>query len=207
MKKPTPREVAFMVAELPGVAVIFLPFVWVIIPLLALLEAYAPGYCEWRYKAMAAVALLAFPILASTVRQALFGPFTKWEVRGAYTLALAALASNALLVRFFITGGGGSSEGAVILPSVLILAVGAAIVLAATRKGRVPPATHAHVAMLVAWMPNAAFCLLFFGQAGPWGTGFYVAIAAFVAYSVEATLRVRRALRSEGEAGAKGPPS
>lgn len=61
-----------------------------------------------------------------------------------------------------------------------------------------PPRVRAHVAMLVAWIPNAAFCLTDFGKYGDWGAGFYLAIVAFVVYAVEAVPRVRAARRREG---------
>ncbi|MHC5058590.1 MAG: hypothetical protein ACYTKD_28365 [Planctomycetota bacterium] len=106
----------------------------------------------------------------------------------------------------------GPESDPVIIPSVLVSAVGAVAVLAATRKGRVLPGTHAHVAMLVAWMPNAAFWLLTtLVDKSPFlpsrSVGYYLAIVTFVAYAVEATLRVRRALRTEGEPEAEAPPS
>ncbi len=191
MKRPTPREIAFMVAGLPGIAVIFLPFVQGHSPIDALAEV---GPVDWPFIVIVILASIAVPISASTGRQAVIGPPPKWEARAMYALALIALAATAFLMLVLIDEGGGSSiEGAAIIPSILILAVGAAVVLAATRKGRVPPHIHSHVAMLIAWMPNAAFCLLFFGWDGGWGVGFYLAIVAFVAYVVEATLRVRQA--------------
>ncbi|MHC4249659.1 MAG: hypothetical protein ACYS9X_11080 [Planctomycetota bacterium] len=206
MKRPTPREVAFIVAGIPGVALLFLPFVWGVVPVWLLAEETShrgPG--EWPFKVIVAVALLAVPILASSCRQAMFGPLTRCEVRAAYALAFGALAATAFLMLAIIDGGAGSSiEETVIIPSTIVLAVGAAIVLVATRKGRVPPDIHAHVAMLVAWMPNAAFCLFGCADLGNWGAGFYVTIVAFVAYAVEAVVRVRRALRGEVEGVAEG---
>ena len=98
--------------------------------------------------------------------------------------------------------GTGLWDDTVIVPTTLLAAVGAGAVLVATRKGRVPPGTHAHVAMLVAWMPNAAFCLAMFARFGEWGAGFYLAIVALVAYATEAIIRVRRALRNEDVAQA-----
>ena len=196
MKRPAPREVAFMITALPGVAVIFLPFVYGYSPI-GVLADVGP---DWPFIAIALVSFLSVFIFASTVRQAVFGPLSRWEVRAAYALALAALATTSVLMV-------AANPDAIICPSVLVLAVGAAIVLAATRKGRVPPGVHAHVAMLVAWMPNAAFCLFEFGQYGDWGAGFHLAIAAFVAYAVEAALRVRAALRSEGEPGTEAGQS
>jgi hypothetical protein len=190
MKRLAPREVAFMITALPGVAVIFLPFVDGYSPIGVLADV---GSDDWPFIVIALVPFLSVFVLASTVRQALHGPLSKWEARAADALALAALATTSVLMV-------AAHPDAIICPSVLVLAVGAAIVLAATRKGRVPPATHAHVAMLVAWMPNAAFCLFGFGDLGNWGAGFYLAIAAFAAYAVEAALRVRAALRSGGEA-------
>ncbi|MHC4250816.1 MAG: hypothetical protein ACYS9X_16950, partial [Planctomycetota bacterium] len=202
------RETAFAVAAVPAVGVLALPFVKGVTPALVLVEPYL-----WECQALApvVVACLAVPILASTVRQALFGPLTRWEVRAAYALALGALAATASLVVMLMgddaiiqLADGVKAAGC---PSAFLLAIGVAVVLVATRKGRVPPGTHAHVAMLVAWMPNAAFCILLFSQAYRLGAGFYLAILAFVAYAVEAGARVRATLRSDGEAGAEAQRS
>ncbi|MHC4249660.1 MAG: hypothetical protein ACYS9X_11085 [Planctomycetota bacterium] len=202
MKRPAAREVVFIAGDITGVAVIFLPFFDGYSPIGVLADAW-PG--EWQFLVITLVPLLAVPVLASTVRQAMLGPLTKWEVRAEYALAFVALVSTAFLMLFLRTGGPGAGIlRAVITPSVLVLAAGGAVVLAATRKGRVPPATHAHVALLVAWMPNAMFCLLFFGRDGRWGAGFYLAIVTLVAYAIEATLRVRYAPRSRAEPGDEG---
>ncbi|MHC5058589.1 MAG: hypothetical protein ACYTKD_28360 [Planctomycetota bacterium] len=197
VKKPTPREVAFIAGGTAGVAVIFLPFVDGYTPASFLTgsESY-PGQAV----VLALVAAVSVPVLASTVRQAVFGPLSKWEVRAAYGLALAAFGATALVILDLVSGRGMVERAtAIISPSVLVLAVGAAIILAATRKGRVPPGIHAHVAMLVAWMPNAAYCLFELGRDMRWGAGFYLAIVTFIAYAGEAGVRVRRALRSEGD--------
>ncbi|MHC4249661.1 MAG: hypothetical protein ACYS9X_11090 [Planctomycetota bacterium] len=204
MKRPTPREITFIVTGLAGAAVIFLPFVYGHSPIGVAAKAWPE---DWALLVLASVPFLAIPILASTARQALFGPLTRWEVRAAYALAFAALAATAFVMLYLITEHGGNTEDAVLPPSALILAVGAAVVLAATRKGHVPPATHAHIAMLVAWMPNAAFCLTAFGDLGVWGSGFYLACVTLIAYAVEAGVRVRRALGRKGEGEAEAPPS
>jgi hypothetical protein len=195
------RDLVFVPGQLLGITLLFLPFVEGYSPIGVLVDN-GPG--SWPFIVIVCLASVSIPILTSTVRQAAVGPPTKWEVRAMHMLALVALAVTVFLMLYLIDEGGGSSvEGAAIIPSTIILAVGAAVVLAATRKGRVPRQVHAHVAMLVAWMPNAAFCLSFFGSEGGWGAGFYLAIVTLVAYAVEATLRVRAALRSEGEAGAE----
>ncbi|MHC4249958.1 MAG: hypothetical protein ACYS9X_12595 [Planctomycetota bacterium] len=206
MKRPAPREVAFTAIGIAGVAVIFLPFVLDYSPLYMLAGT---ALTNWPIIVMALVPFLSFFILSSIVRQALFSPLTKWEVRAAYALALAALVATTFLMLFLLLTGGGDSaiDDAVIIPSVFILAAGSGVVLAATRKGRVPPTTHSHVAMLIAWMPNAAFGLLFFGSEGGWSVGFYLAILVFAGYAVEATLRVRAALRSDQDPGAEAPTS
>ena len=208
MKRPSRREIGFIVAGIPGVALLFLPFVWGVVPVRLLAETSERDLCEWQFKVVVAVALLAVPILASSCRQAMSGPLTRWEARAAYALSLGALAATTfLMLATIMDGGAGSSiEETVVIPSTILLAAGAAIVLVVTREGRVPPGIHAHVAMLVAWMPNAAFCLSSFGQLGAWGAGFYATVIAFPAYAVEATLRVRAAHRGGGEAGPGAPP-
>ncbi|MHC4249959.1 MAG: hypothetical protein ACYS9X_12600 [Planctomycetota bacterium] len=193
MRTPAPREVAFIVGGIAGVAVIFLPFAWGYSPIgIVCGTGVPPGACI-----AACVMLLSVCILASTVRQAFLGPLSTWEVRGAYVLSFSVLVLTAVLIVGLIPHVRGNPPGAVMLPSFLILAVGSGVVLAATRKSRVPPSTHAHVAMLVAWMTHAAFCVGILFEDGPphWGSGYYLAVVTLVAYAVEATLRVRAALR------------
>ena len=79
----------------------------------------------------------------------------------------------------------------------LLLTVGSGAVLVATRKSRVPPATHAHVAMLVAWMPNTVLLIALIRSPLVRYSGYYLAVIVLVAYIVEAVLRVRGALRSD----------
>ncbi|MHC5057825.1 MAG: hypothetical protein ACYTKD_24410 [Planctomycetota bacterium] len=207
MKRPTPREVAFILGGVAGVAVAFIPFAEGDGPLEVLLSANR--FYEVEAPLWAAAFLVAFPVLASTVRQSLFGPLTKWEIRAAYALALATLGVTTALMLFFIIGlSAPTIAEAVTFPTTLMLAVGAGIILAATRKSLVPPAAHVHVAMLVAWMPNAAMSLALFTAGGPSrDPGYYLAAVTFVAYAVEATLRVRRALRSDHDPGAEAAPS
>ncbi|MHC4249957.1 MAG: hypothetical protein ACYS9X_12590 [Planctomycetota bacterium] len=209
MKRPAPGEIAFIAIGIAGVAVLFMPLAEheEILPL-GFLLGLDPLADVWA-RLWAAAFLVAIPILASTVRQALFGPLTKWQVRAAYALAFAALSATTFLaLSVIVSARGPYIEGAVVFPSTLILAVGSGIVLAATRRSRVPPATHAHVAMLVAWMASVAFILMLLpAEPDGCGPGYYLAIVTFVGYAVEATLRVRRALRSDQAPGAGAPPS
>jgi hypothetical protein len=202
VKRPAPREVAFIAGGVAGVAVLFLPLDkgGEVVPLGLLLR---PDPFDLAVRLWAAVFLLAIPILASTVRQALFGPLTKWEVRAAYALAFAALSATTFLALCTIVSGiGPYFEAAVVFPSALVLAVGSGVVLAATRRSRVPPSTHAHVAMLVAWMASIAFIVMLFpAEPDGCGPGYYLAAVTLVAYAVEATLRVRAA--RHGQPGAR----
>ncbi|MHC5057824.1 MAG: hypothetical protein ACYTKD_24405 [Planctomycetota bacterium] len=92
MRRPAPREVAFVLTGSIGVAALFLPFVTGGgVPIRALVSG------PFVNPLWAAACVLAVPVLASTVRQALFGPLTKWEVRAAYALAFAALSATTLL--------------------------------------------------------------------------------------------------------------
>ena len=133
MKRPTPREIAFMVAELPGVVVPFLSFAGRApdTPVRALLSWHEN---PWVVLLLLLLAFLAVPvlILASTVRQALAGPPTRGEIWMAYGVAFAALAGISLFL---------PDEPQPVHPSVIgscwIVAVGAIAVLASTMNSRV----------------------------------------------------------------------
>jgi len=179
-KRPTLLEIGYVLAGLPAVALIFLPFVSDVSPILMVCMGFPP----------AIISLLAIPILISTIRHAFYEPGLEVGVPWAYGLSLAALATTILVLL--------GSRG-VIGQSVLVLAVGAVIVLAATRKGRVPARIHAHIAMLVAWMPNAVLCLAEFWESRSKGLGYHLAVVTLIAYALEVALRVREARRSEPE--------
>ena len=196
MKRPEPREAAFTIAGIAGIAAVFIPNArgHVLIHMVVVGEFWPTLWLSvWG---------LAIPITASTVRQALFGPLTKWEVRAAYTLAFTALVATSIIavecVDMFQQMGGSGIENSVILPSLLISAMGAVIVLAATRRSRVPPAIHAHVAMLVAWILNSVLLAALLHKA--LGPACYLISFAIVGFSYEAILRVRGALRSDRRA-------
>jgi hypothetical protein len=192
VKQPTARGIAFMIGGIAGAGVVFVPFAEGVSPLDVLLSP--DPYHDPEARLWAAVFLVAIPILVSTCRQAYLGPLTKREVRAAYAFAFVALGATALLMLVFIVGlSGFTIAQAVTFPSVLIATVGAGAILTATRKARVPPATHAHVAMLVAWMVNGAWSLGLYAPGSGVGTGYYLAAVTLVAYAVEAVLRVRAA--------------
>ncbi len=203
MRRPAPREVAFIVGGIAGVAVFFLPFDDHLSPMRLLTKYWGR---DWTVVVAASVFIVPVFVLASTVRQALFGPLTKWEARAAHAVALAALVASSLVALVLAVGTGGTPLlRTALYPSTFILAVGAGVVLAATRRSRVPSSTHAHVAMLVAWMPNTAFLLAVLGMKSGWGPGGYLAVVTLVAYTVEATLRVRASC-SGPEAPPRGSP-
>ncbi|MHC5058729.1 MAG: hypothetical protein ACYTKD_29070, partial [Planctomycetota bacterium] len=68
VKRPTPREITFVVAGIAGVAVLFLPFVRGYAPIGVLTDA---SPVNWQSSILVSVSFLAIPILTSTVRQAL----------------------------------------------------------------------------------------------------------------------------------------
>ena len=167
-------------------------------PILVLLSWHEP---TWSILSILLFAFVCVPILAlaSTIRQSFLGPLTGGETWVAYSVSLAALAA---MIFFLPTEPGPVHPSAI--GSAWIAAVGAIAVLASTMNSRVPRGVHAHVALLVAYVPSVGyFCMIVFGWLGPAGIGCWLAMIAIVAYIVEATLRVRAALRSEGRAGAE----
>jgi hypothetical protein len=181
---PDPHEIAYGIPELVGVAVLFLPFAWGYSPLDVLAEDLSdvsplmiPFLIPW----------LSAVFIASTARQAFFGPLTRWEARAAYVLAIAALITPSLLCASAIMDG---RDAPISQPLVLALAFGIALVLVATRRKRVPTHVHAHVAMLLSWVPNTVLWLTATSGDSGWDVGAHLAIVACVAYGSEAAVRL-----------------
>jgi hypothetical protein len=206
MKRPALRDLVFLPGQLIAIAVAFLPFTDTKddLPILVLCDWQEH---PWTVPAIVLFAFLIIPllILASTIRQTLFGPPTRGETWVAYGVSLAALVALTIHI---------PTEQGLVHPSAIgsawIGAVGAIAVLVSTMKSRVPPHIHAHVAMLVAYVTSVGFfCLLLFigGWLGGLGPGCWLTPVAVVAYIVEAVVRVRAALRSEGEPGTEAPAS
>jgi len=199
VKRPEPREAAFTIAGIAGIAAVFIPDARG----RALIRVVVIG--EFWLTLWLSAWALAIPITASTVRQALFGPLTKWEVRAAYALSFAALVATSIIavecIAMFQHMSGSGIENSVILPSLLISTIGAIIILAATMRSRVPPSIHAHVAMLVAWILNSGLlAALFPRDYFSLGLACYLLSFAIVGFTYEAVLRVRGALRSDRRA-------
>jgi len=200
MERPRTRDLVFLPGQLLGVAVPFLPFTNAKrdVPFFTLCDWHQH---PWTALSIIALAFLCIPILilVSTIRQAIWGPLGKGEAWVAYGASLATLAATA---RFLC------AEPLPVHPSLigsaLIWAIGAIAILASTMNGRVPRTVHAHVAILVAYVPSVGlFCVFGFGWM--WqeiGLGCWLGSAAVMAYAVEAVIRVRRALRNEGAAEA-----
>jgi hypothetical protein len=202
VKRLPPREIAFIVMALPGVVMPFLPFSGAKdrVPVLALCDWHET---PWSILSIVLFAFLCVPILilASTVRQALWGAMTRGETWVAYGVSLVALTS---IASFLLTAQGPHPA---LIGSALIWAIGAVAILASTMNSRLPRTEHAHVALLVAYVPSIGFfCILGFERLTNIGPGCWLAAIAILAYTVEAIIRVRRALRSEGGPEAEAQP-
>jgi len=179
-KRPTLLEVWYVVASIPAVVLLFVPFF-----------KGTPPFIVCVYSPQAIIAVF---ILISSIRHAFYEPGLESGVPWAYGLSFVALAPT-ILMTFMMTRGGHGVIG----PTVFVSSLGAVIVVVATRNGRVPARIHAHIAMLVAWMPNAAFWVALLWKERGKGTGYYLAVFTLVAYSTEIVLRVREAQRSYPE--------
>ena len=130
---------------------------------------------------------MSVAIVASTVRQAFYGPLTKRETRAAYVLTVVSLATVSLTCVSTMMDGKSAPTSR---PLALALAAGVAIVLAVTRRGRIPSHVHAHVAMLLSWGPNTVLWLIASAPTDDWDVGALLAIVACVAYAAEAAVRL-----------------
>ncbi|MHC4249662.1 MAG: hypothetical protein ACYS9X_11095 [Planctomycetota bacterium] len=201
MTGPRTRDLVFLPGQLLAVAVPFLPFTQGKVPIGILLT---PGF-DFNWPAvpllLLAPALLGSGMVTSTVRQALAGRLSRVERACAYVFAFAALTAVALAC---VT----PTLGPVFGPTAVLTAFGAIAILASTRKGRLRPHLHAHVALLAAWIMSMGFAVIVtFAESHRLGPGWWAGAVSVVAVTVEAVVRVRRALRSEGEAEAEAPPS
>ncbi|MHC5058731.1 MAG: hypothetical protein ACYTKD_29080 [Planctomycetota bacterium] len=194
MKRPALRDRVFLHGQLVGLAIPFLPITNTFVPIIGLAESPYGGFHWPAFLLLVFAPLLLVPAMAaSTVRQALRGRLSGPERVGAYAVAFAVLMANALVaVRYGL--------GPVIGPTFLIVSVGAAVVLASTRKGRLPPHVHAHLALLTAWVVDLGFSVVATLESpAAIGPGCLAAAASLLAVAVEAVVRVRRALLSEGD--------
>jgi hypothetical protein len=197
-KRPCSRDLIFLPGQLLAVAVPFLRFTGPFVPVRILVGE--PNY-NWPAVPLLLIApaILGPAMAASTVRQAVRGPLSRAERISAYALAFAVLmgVASASVDRIL---------GPVVGPTVLLAALGAIAILAATRKGGLPAHFHAHIALLTAWIVNMGFAVIVtFAESRRLGSGWWVGAVSVLAVTVEAVVRVRRGLRSEGEAGAGVP--
>ena len=195
MSGPRTRDLIFLPGQLLGVAIPFLrfagPFVPVRIPTSTL--------PKWPGVPLLLVGpiVLGAAMAASTVRQVLAGRLSRAERACAYVLAFVVLTTTACA---FIDPSLGPALG----PTAVLAAFGAIAILAATRKGPLPSHVHAHLALLSAWIVNMGFIVIaVFTESHRVGPGWGMGAVSVLAVTAEAIIRVRRALRSEGEAGAE----
>lgn len=175
--------------ELSGLMVILLPFTGGVSPYDALADF------SWEpLTILAALSLLAIPILASTVRRLIGGGPSKVETWVAYGLAASALLAS---VAFTIVSYWADMEWLIACASgwVAVLAVLAVCILN-VRKG-VPHAVNAHVCLLCAYVPNAVIALVAFRD--DLQSGAYLCLVAIAAYVGEALVRTTQAIRCARE--------
>jgi hypothetical protein len=193
------RDLVFLPGQILGAAVLFLPFADGLVPIRLLVGA-STYRSEPGVAMLALPAVLILPVIASTVRQAVAGPLSQTETWIAWIVSAVAL-----LVTCFVVLT--EDFEAVVGPTFLLASLGAIALLAATRGGRLPAHVHAHVSLIVAWGVNASLAVV---SALVWAApdaGCWIAQAAAAACALEAVSRVRRALRSEGEAAGEARPS
>ena len=167
-----------------GIAVLFLPFAWGVTPWAVL---WGEGFFEPPLL-MALVAFLAVPIFMSQVRQFIAGPLSKTETWVAYGLALLALDASVLVSITILDADTRTASASAWSVTLLV-----ALVWAFNFYSGVPHRVNAHVCLLLAYLPNAIMALVAFRDL--LNVGAYVCLVAIAAYTAEAVLRTRSALR------------
>jgi hypothetical protein len=177
-------KLAFLILGIPAVVQIFLPFTSGVSPLEAVKELFnwdSPVY---------GIGLLGMPFFSALfaltwkVRSYLAIPVKKLEIVGGYGLAAASI----LPLGFLVVGGllsshSLSSDEWVIIPITGFLIFVWIALLVVNIRRQVPSTASVHLALLSAYIPNAAFCL--WGFRGGWQVGAYLALFAVIVYSIE----------------------
>jgi hypothetical protein len=148
-----------VIGTIAGIGAMFLPFTWSTSP--ADVVLFGSNVEFWP---LASPFLLAIPIAVASLRWLLAGTLSRIEWITAYALALALAGATLFFLgsAFLLDGSGMDGQGWVsIFTFLAVLSAGAAVVSTNWRAGT-SHTEKAVIAMQVAYVANASFCLIAF---------------------------------------------
>ena len=156
--RPLSLWVQMVIGTIAGMGAIFLPFTWSTSP--ADVVLFGSNVEFWP---IASPFLLAIPISVASLRWLLAGTLSRIEWVTAYGIALALAGATLFFLGLLLVDSSGmDGQGWVsIFTFLAVLSAGAAVVGTSWRAGT-PCAENAVIAMQVAYLANASFCLIAF---------------------------------------------
>lgn len=179
-------KVAALFLTVPGVIAPFLPFVYDVSPLGAVLRGYP-------YALLGLPILLGIPISiwqAYPVRAADSCPFA---IVAAYVLSIASLISVLLFTITVVMNSGMNLHAAASVTSCWLLVIANVILVRRNLATSISQSTAAGVSLLGSYLSNAVFCLIAFGW-DPWiqlQIGALAVAIACISYFVTIVLMLR----------------
>ncbi len=198
------RKLIGLVAGTSGVVALVTPFFAGVTPLQALrLGLDGEGVFVF---AMAAASHLAIPIAAWQVRRLVVRSPVRAEILVAYLLSTVAMLP-VLIVSVLALSGGEQAADAVRVIALLVYwcsAAGNVSLLVRNRLRDVAPGVVAEIYLLLGYLPNALYALIFFsygpwfgfGPSWGWDVGAYVVLTTCVLNAAQVVLLLRNATSS-----------
>lgn len=171
------------VAGAAGIAAIYLPFTWDVSPLAAMHEESL-----WM---LALPFFLPIATAAASARWLISGALSSPEAAIAYVASGSAAGMTLIFIgRFLVEGGNegpGYADWVAVALSVVVLVLGACLLVRLWRTMKLPD-YRPLMALQIAYLANAAFCLIVFLEFPGWQAGAYVAFVTVVAYLLQIIL-------------------
>jgi hypothetical protein len=189
--RPLSLWVQTVIGTIAGVGAMFLPFTWSTSP--ADVVLFGSNVEFWP---IASPFLLAIPISVASLRWLLVGTLSRIEWITAYALALALAGATLFFLGLLLVDSSGmDGQGWVSISTFLaVLGAGAAVVSTNWRAGT-SHTENAVIAMQVAYVANASFCLIAFFPFWDIGACFALITVSLYMAQMVALHRQRRGAR------------
>ena len=195
------RKIFGIVAGIAGLFALVAPFTAGTSPIGGMLLAYQLDYDGMFLFSISAPALLAIPIAMWQVRRIFVPEPSALEITLAYLFATSAMLP--VLGASFLAGLAWRGDDYPLYRSALAVdwcaVIGNCILLIKNRRDEQAPGVSAEVFLLLGYIPNAMFILIFFsywtfifGPTWGWDFGAYVVLTTCVLYGAQAFLLLRR---------------
>ena len=166
-----------------GIAAICLPFTWDISPWMAMHEEIL-----WM---LALPFFLPIAIAAASTRWLISGALSKPEAALAYLASGSAAGTTVVFIGRFLSDENDAqvrlADWVAVSSSVLVLVLGACLLVHVWRTMNRPD-FRPIMALQLAYLGNAAFCLIEFADDPGWQAGAYVALGTGIAYLLQIIL-------------------